>query len=102
MNIVLPLLRDMFVQWRGYSWHMGPWMMGGGYGMGWLMPIIMAAFWIAVIVGIVFLIRWLIISTRTGAPVGRSEDSALEIVKRRYASGEIDKEEFEEKKRAMT
>jgi putative membrane protein len=102
MNMVLPLLKDIFVQWREYGWHMGPGMMGWEYGMGWLMPIIMVAFWIAVVVGIVFLIRWLIISTRTGAPVGRSEDSPLEILKRRYARGEIDKEEFEEKKRALT
>ncbi len=102
MNFGLASLNDIFVQWRGYGWQMGPGMMGGGYGMGWLMPIIMAAFCIAVIVGIVFLIRWLIVSTRAGAPVWRSEDSALEILKRRYGSGEINKEEFEEKKRALT
>jgi len=32
---------------------------------------------------------------------GRS-DSAMEILDRRYASGEIDKDEYEEKKRTLT
>lgn len=102
MNFVLALLNDIFVQWRGYGWQMGPGMMGGGYGMGWLGMILMAAFWIAVIVGIIFLIRWLVISTSAGGRAVKSEESALEILKRRYARGEIDKEEFEEKKRSLT
>ncbi len=72
-----------------------------GYGMGWFWPIIMVAFWIAVIVAIVSLIRWLIKTPRTGEQQARSEDSALEILKRRYARGEIDKEEFEEKKKDL-
>ncbi|NIS60224.1 MAG: SHOCT domain-containing protein [Proteobacteria bacterium] len=76
-------------------------MMGWGYGMGWLWHIIMIAFWIAVIVGIVFLIRWLVISPGTGGRAARSEDSALEILKRRYARGEIDKQEYEEKKKDL-
>ncbi|NVM25525.1 MAG: SHOCT domain-containing protein [Desulfobacterales bacterium] len=76
-------------------------MMGGGYGIGWFGPIIMIAFWIAVIVGIVFLIRWLVLSTRATGHKAASEDSALEILKRRYARGEIGKEEFEEKKRDL-
>lgn len=80
---------------------MGPGMMEGGYGMGWIWTIIMFAFWIAVIVGVIFLIRWLAITMRTGGQSARSEDSALEILKRRYARGEINKEEFEEKKKDL-
>ena len=80
---------------------MGPGMMGWGYGMGWVGMILMAAFWIAVIVGIIFLIRWVVISTGTGGRGARSEESALEILKRRYARGEINKEEFEEKKKDL-
>ena len=80
---------------------MGPGMMGWGYGMGWFWTIIMVVFWIAVIVGIIFLIKWFVISTGTGDRAARSEDSPLEILKKRYARGEIDKEEFEEKKKDL-
>lgn len=80
--------------------YMGPGMMGWGYGMGWGWSIIMIAFWIAVIAGIIFLIRWVVTSTDKGSAAGR-EDSALEILRKRYARGEIDKEEFEEKKKDL-
>jgi putative membrane protein len=80
---------------------MGPGMMEWGYGMGWIWTIIMFAFWIAVIVGVIFLIRWVTITMRTGGQSVRSEDSPLEILKRRYARGEINKEEFEEKKKDL-
>ena len=65
--------------------------------MGWLGVMTMAAFWIAVIVGIVFLIRWL--ATPTGPRDCRPEagKSTLEILHRRYALDEISKEEFEDK-----
>jgi putative membrane protein len=75
--------------------------MGWGYGMGWFGTIVMAAFWIAVIVGVVFLIRWLALSMRAGSHGATSGESALEILKKRYARGEIDKEEFEAKKRDL-
>ena len=102
MNYFVPLLGEFLAQRRGYEWGHGPGMMSGGYGMGWFGPIIMFAFWIAVIVGIALLIRWLIVSTRASGPKTHSEDSALEILKRRYAGGEIDKEEFLEKKKDLT
>ncbi len=92
---------EILAQWGGHGWGMGPGMMGWGYGTGWFGMIIMAAFWIAIIVGIVFLIRWLVISTRTGGQGASSVDSPLEILKRRYARGEINKEEFEEKKKDL-
>jgi putative membrane protein len=92
---------DAFAQWSGYDWGHGQGMMGWGYGMGWFGMIFMAAFWIAVIVAIVLLIRWLVLSTRTGDHKAHPEDSALEILRKRYARGEINKEEFEEKKKDL-
>ena len=101
LAVLFPMAGNGLAQWRGYGGHMGPGMMGWGYGMGWFWSIIMVAFWIAVIVGIIFLIRWLVISAGAGGRAARSEDSALEILKRRYAQGEINKQEFEEKKKDL-
>lgn len=93
---------DAFAQGYG-GWGMGPGMMGWGmgYGMGWLWTILMVAFWIAVIAGVVFLIRWLILSTKTSSQHGLREESALDILKKRYARGEIDREEFEQRKKDL-
>ena len=75
--------------------------MMGGWGMGWLGMILMAAFWILVIVGLVFLIRWLIQTTGTGREARQGGSRALEILRERYARGEIDKNEFETKKKDL-
>lgn len=100
---VLFLSENAFAQWQGYGgrWGMGPGMMNWGYGMGWFGTIIMAAFWIVVIIGIVFLIRWLVMSASIGSHGVRSEESAFDILKKRYARGEINKDEFEEKKKDL-
>ncbi len=92
-------VRDTAAQWRGYG--QGPGMMGWGYGMGWFGMIFMALFWVAVIVGIIFLIRWFFVSTGAKGHGTTSEDSPLEILKRRYARGEINKEEFQLKKKDL-
>jgi len=92
-------------QYGGYGgyggWGMGPGMMGG-YGMGWFGGILMVVFWILIIVGLVFLIKWLIQSTGRDKTTGISGDRSLEILKERYAKGEIDKEEFESKKKDLS
>lgn len=65
------------------------------YGGGWFMMIL---WWVVVIGLAVVAVKWL--SQQRGEQP--KEDSALEILKRRYARGEISKEEFEEKKKDLT
>jgi len=66
-------------------------MMSGGY---WILGLI---FWILVIIGLVLLIKYL----WEGGGAKRGEESALEILKKKYVRGEISKEEFEEKKKDL-
>lgn len=77
--------------------HYGYWgnMMGWRYGLnGWIFTVI---FWILIILGVVALIRHL------GAPQEPVRDgkTPMEILKERYARGEIDKKEYEEKKKDL-
>lgn len=71
----------------GYDW---------GYGMGTWGSIFMVVFWLFVIVGIIALIQG---NSRNGARHHLGKNSALDILKERYAKGEIDKKEFEAKKK---
>ena len=93
--IMVPAIFGGLYGWgnRYYYGMMGPGTMSG-YGWGWLMPIFMIIFWGLVIWGIVALIR------HAGSSSGKA-DSAIEVLKQRYAKGEINKEEFEQKKKDL-
>ena len=75
-----------------WGWHhFWNWAFGGFFGL----------FWILIIVGFILFIKWLAQQgkpreTRTGG------EEALEILKKRYARGEINKEEFDQKKKDLT
>jgi putative membrane protein len=101
---VLLLPVSSLAQWRGYGdgWRVGPGMMGD-WGMGWFSMIFMIVFWILVIVALVYLVKWLAQSSRGEKPgVGGSSGSrAIEILKERYARGEIDKAEFDARKKDL-
>jgi len=85
------LVQERFYEWR---WEMHPmWWWGWGLGM----MAIMFLFWVLVIIGLIVGIRWLVGQGK----VSRS-DSALEILRQRYARGEINKEEFELKKKDLS
>ena len=71
------------------------WGMWGAWGVG--MLLVMLTFWVFAIVALVAAIRWLI------GPVPQpGRDHALEILRERYARGEVSKEEFDAKKRDLT
>lgn len=77
-------------------------MMWGDYGWGWGMGfgmISVVLFWVLVILGIVILVKW--IAGSSSGPGQPPAKTALDILKERYARGEIDKQEFEEKKRDL-
>lgn len=97
--VIVPTVIGAVSGGQGYGYGMmGPGMMGG-YGTMWLMPI----FWI-VLLGVII---WAVAAAARGT--GQSggydsvsrPDSALEILKKRYARGEINKEEFEERKKDL-
>jgi putative membrane protein len=69
-----------------------------GWGMG-FGGLLMLLFWILVILGIIAVVKWLV-STSSNRDRG-SGKTALEILKERYVRGEIDREEFEQKKRDL-
>jgi len=74
--------------------------MGGiGWSMGFGGWIFMIFFWGLVILGIVAVVKWLTGSSRPSdiAP----PKTARQILEERYTKGEIDREEFEQKKRDL-
>ena len=65
-------------------------MMGFGMGLGF---VFMLLFWGAII--------WLVISLINAAQSTKREDDALTILKKRYASGEINKKQYEKMKKEL-
>jgi putative membrane protein len=86
----------------GYGGYGGS-MMGGG---GWLGEILFFAFGLLILIGIVLLIVWAVRTIggqgNSGPGAGptqtpqQNQDEACSIARKRYASGEITKEEYEE------
>ena len=88
----------------GYGWGgpwggwMGPGMMGG-YGFGW--GILMPVFWALVIGGIVLLVLRLLSPSHEATTWGGpgAGNRALDILRERYARGEVSKEQFDQMRR---
>jgi putative membrane protein len=97
--IIIPLVFGLSAGWGNCQYEMeehgmmGPWMMTG-FGGWWTMGI----FWLVVVGLIVWLVVYLTRShsTATTSSIG-GDVKALDILKTRYARGEIDKKEYEEK-----
>ncbi len=79
----------------GYGWA------GNGmfWGMGWVS---MLAFWGLVLVLVVLAVRWLTDRQAASGPGNGRVETPLEALAKRYARGEIDRREFEARKRDLT
>jgi putative membrane protein len=99
---LLLLATVLFVQVPSATAQGGMW--GGGWGWGHMFfgSFMMLLFWGGLIILIVFAVR----SMGSGSPRGGDGPApgnrALEILEERYARGEIDKEEFEERRRLLS
>jgi len=94
-SIGLPMLA--WAQERPYDvWGMHPmWGVWGAWGFG--MLLFMLVFWGLIIAGLVVGLRWLVIQGRESR-----SDAAMDMLRQRYARGEIDREEFEARKRDLS
>ena len=79
---------DPFRLWQ-YGWGMGGMMFGGGFAM--------LLSWAAAILVIVLLLRWMGVVPSSAARGQRP----LDILEERYARGEIDKQEFDDRRRTL-
>ena len=80
-------------------WHYG-WDWGWGHMI--FGSLMMILFWGGIILVIVLAVRWLGGRSSQGAGSQLPGKRALDILQERFARGEIDKEEFEERKRLLS
>ena len=83
--------------------HYGHHMWGGGMGAGAIFGPLLMIFYIALLVAVVIVVvRWLAGSSLGGfLPPPRTSSNALEILKERFARGEIDKKEYDERRKTL-
>jgi putative membrane protein len=88
--------------YRGESceWGFGSGAMGG-WGMGGFGPLSMILFWGLLITGVIFLVRWSIQTFKKQPAHSRNASDPLDIIRKRYATGEIDQEEFKRMQQAL-
>ena len=93
---------DVWAQQPRGDYYYSPHMMwnGGWFGM-FLGPILMVIFIGIAVVVVVLLVRWLGGSTPGVGPSTPSMRDPMDILKERFARGEIDKEDFEERRKVL-
>ena len=94
--------------WLLYRHNAGMWMGNQQWGMGYHhmtgggMGIVMIIFWIVLIGALALLVSGAVNGIRGSHQNGYESQKPLEILKQRYARGEIEKDEYEDKRRSLT
>lgn len=82
----------------------GPHMWNGGWGWGWMFagPLMMIVFLALAVAVVVLVVRWLAGgSAEHASPRPSARREPIDILRERFAKGEIDKEEYEERRRVL-
>ncbi len=97
--IVILVSVSTTVSAAGQNYGDHPHMWGWGWGGMIFGPIMMIVF-IALIVGaVVLVLRWMGLG---GSPAARGEKNARDVLDERFARGEIDKDEYEERRQVLS
>jgi putative membrane protein len=87
-----PAYRPDYMHW-GWEWGWGHMAFGS---------IMMLLFWGGFVVAFVLAARWIGSDSAPGALPTASSNKAIDLLRERFARGEIDKAEFEERKRILS
>jgi putative membrane protein len=99
-GLILLSATNAFAQQQPRSGY-GPHMWDSGW-HGWFFgPIMMIVFIAVAVVVVVLLVRWLGGPNHHSVPLHPPGKTPLDILKERFAKGEIDKEEYEERRRIL-
>ena len=101
LMIVVPPLVGIAVGRGAYGWGMMGSHMAGGWGMPLMGGLGMLLFWLLVIGGVVWLVQSAGRGATSAGPSMPLAEAPLDILKRRYARGEITKEQYEEMRHAL-
>lgn len=83
-------MEPMVMHGDGYGW---------GMGTGFLFMLFL---WVVIVAGSVLLVRWIISSGGKKEQSGLSSEAPLDILKKRYARGDITREQYEQIKKDIS
>ncbi len=69
---------------------------GGGFGLAWLVLLVRLIVWGIIIAGVVLVVAWLANMMRRPVAATSSRETPLDILRLRYAKGEITKEQYDQ------
>jgi putative membrane protein len=93
--LILFLFKPVKVFAHVNDWHMGRWGHMGGYGFGGII------IWIILLILIILVIYFITQNIKLKSFKDSSRETPLDILKKRYAKGEITKEDFEQMKKDL-
>ena len=105
-SALMLLVTSLFVQTQPATAQADNW--GGGWHDGWgwghmfFGSFMMLLFWGGLVILLVLAVRWIGTASPRGGDERVPENRALGLLEERFARGEIEKEEFEERKRLLS